>query len=231
MGHRYKFFFLVLWLGITLNKLTAQEGSKGKKKAESSESSTSSTEEKKKAVAMDSDNSKWIINIEVGLQPIYSVNSKTIPSFQGNLGLEYKVTPSMTLGLFGQSLIYHQNLDVANIDAKIIDLSSAEYNSLGLRATYTKSFGKVSIIPQLDLSYNFFLCKAIDYAIDKKSFLDYRYMSLTPKINFGYNFSETFMLGVYGGYNAQITALKGSKIDAFDPNAFIGGLVTRINVR
>ena len=167
---------------------------------------------------------KWSIYIEAGAVPIASLNSKTILSYQGQLGLEYNLFSKFQLGLFGQTLLYHQNTDIANIDNKIIELSSIEYNTLGLTTGYRLQLNKIVVCPRLDLGYNLFLAKSIDYPTDKTNFLDYRYLSLTPKVNLGYQLTDGFMLGFNLGYNQQMTALKGTKREEFNPNNYVVGL-------
>ena len=70
----------------------------------------------------------------------------------------------------------------------------------------------------------------MDYNLDNTSFLDYRYLSITTKIGIYYKFSENFALGFFGGYNLQLTALKGQKIETFDPSSFVVGLGAKIGV-
>jgi TonB dependent receptor len=174
--------------------------------------------------------SKLGIQLEAGMLPIQSLNSATINSYNGSLGLNYNLFSNFHIGLFGQSLLYHQNLDVANIDNKIIDLSSIEYNSVGLRLLYKIPLGKFSITPQLDASYDFFISKAIDFGQDKKAFLDYRYLTLTPKLNLGFNITESTMLGIFGGYNYQLTAIKGKQLEEFNPTGVTGGVMMQVQI-
>jgi hypothetical protein len=174
--------------------------------------------------------SRWGIQIELGALPVQSLNSSTLNSYCGSLGLNYNLFSKFHIGLFGQTLLYHQNIDVANIDNKIIDLSSIEYNSVGLRLIYKLPIGKLSVCPQVDAAYNFFISKAIDFSEDKKAFLDYRYVTVTPKLNLGFNITESTTLGLFGGYNYQLTAIKGKKLEEFNPTGIMGGMTMNIQI-
>jgi hypothetical protein len=164
------------------------------------------------------------MRLELGILPISSINSKTIPSFQGLLGMDYRVADNFHLGIFGQNSLYHQNTDIANIDDKIIELSSIEYNSFGLSPSYKIKTTKFIIIPRIDLSYNIFVAKSIGFTDDKTAFLDYRYLSINPKINFGYLINDGIAIGLNLGYNNQISAFKGKKLEEFNPNTVNGGI-------
>ncbi len=171
------------------------------------------------------------LNLEVGMQPLKSYNTRTINSADALLTLQYRFLGQLKIGVFGKMLMYYQNLDLANIDSKLIELNTIEYNTLGVNLGYQIDIKKVSISPRVDLGYSLFLAKAIDYAQDKKAFLDFRYLSLTPRLNVSYRFTEGFHLGVYGGYNTQLTALKGKEIKEFNPNAWNAGISATVLLR
>jgi outer membrane protein assembly factor BamA len=90
-------------------------------------------------------------------------------------------------------------------------MGSIDYHTFGLFLSYRIGNKKVILEPKLDLGYSIFNAKSVDYDLDNTSFLDYRYLSLAPKLNLHYKLSESFSLGIYGGYNFQLTALKGEK--------------------
>ena len=166
----------------------------------------------------------WSMRLEMGILPISSINSKTIASFQGLLGMDYKLYKQFQIGVFGQNTLYHQNTDIANIDDKIIELSSIEYNSFGLSPSYKIKTSRFILIPRIDMSYNIFVAKSIGFTDDKTAFLDYRYLSINPKINFGYLINDGIVLGINLGYNRQISALKGKFLNEFNPNAVNDGI-------
>jgi hypothetical protein len=178
----------------------------------------------------DSTQPRLFIEIETGLTGINSQGSETLICYQGQLGLSYRLFSQFRTGIYGQTLQYYQNLNIANIDNKIIELGSIDYYTMGLFLAYRIPLKKIGITPKLDLGYNIFNAKALDYDIDNKSFLDYRYLSVTPKISLDYQCTPNFALGIFGGYNLQLTALKGQKIETFDPNNYIFGLGARIGV-
>ena len=179
---------------------------------------------------IDSTQPRLFIELEMGMSPIKSLGSEPILCYQGQLGLSYRLFSQFRAGLYGQTLYYYQNLNIANLDDKIIELSSIEYNTVGLSLAYTFRKNRLSFTPKLDLGYNFFIAKALNFDLDSTSFLDYRYLSLTPKLGLEYMFSPYFSLGVFGGYNLQITALKGRKTDIFDPSSFVVGIAASIGV-
>lgn len=187
-------------------------------------------EEVKKPKKYTSDISNWGIQIELGVLPVKSINTQTLNCYQGSLGLNYKLFSKFYMGIFGQTLMYHQNIDVASIDYKIIDLSSVEYNSVGLRLLFKLPMGKFSFQPQVDGSYNLFVAKAIDYEQDNKAFLDYQYLSICPKLNFGFNLTESTCISLFGGYNMQINAIKGKTIEEFNPSNYTGGLNLTVQI-
>lgn len=168
--------------------------------------------------------SKLSINLETGIIPIQSQNTNTILSYQGQLALEYNLFSKVQVGIFGQTLLYHQNSEIANIDNKIIDLSSIEYNTLGISTGYKTKINKLVIYPKIDFGYNLFLTKSLDFPTDKKEFLDYRYFSITPKLNLGYAITDGFTLGLNFGYNKQLLALKGKLLEEFNPSSFTAGI-------
>lgn len=173
---------------------------------------------------------KWSMRLEIGILPISSINSKTILSFQGLLGMDYSIRQNFRLGVFGQSTFYHLNTDIANIDDKIIELSSIEYNSFGISSSYKIKSSKFIFIPRIDFSYNIFVAKSIGFTDDKTAFLDYRYLSLNPKINVGYAITDGFTLGLNLGYNKQVTAFKGRVLKEFNPNNINGGIFCEFHI-
>ncbi len=178
----------------------------------------------------DSTQPRLFIELEIGMTPIKSEGTETLNCYQGQLGLSYRLFSQWRTGLYGQTLHYYQNTNITNIDDKIIELGSIDYYTMGLYMAYTLSFKKIAMAPKLDFGYNIFTAKALDYNLDNTSFLDYRYLSITPKLGIDYQFSENFALGFFGGYNLQLTALKGQKIEAFDPSSFVVGLGVSMGV-
>lgn len=175
--------------------------------------------------------SKLSIYLETGIIPIQSQNTETINCYQGQLGLEYNLIKNIHVGIFGQNILYHQNTEIANIDSKIIDLSSIEYNTLGISTGYKTKIKKIVIYPKLDFGYSFFLAKSLDFPTDKTEFLDYRYFSITPKLNFGYAITDGFTLGLNFGYNKQVFAFKGQLVEEFNPNSFTAGLFANFSIK
>ena len=175
--------------------------------------------------------SKFSICLETGIIPIQSQNSTTQICYQGQLALIYSIKSKIQIGIFGQTLLYTGNYEIANIDNKIIELSSIEYNTCGITTGYKFQFNKIILNPKLDFSYNFFLAKSLDFPTDKNEFLDYRYLSINPKINLGYQITDGFILGFNFGYNYQMTALKGKKIEEFNPNTIQGGIFAEIPIK
>jgi hypothetical protein len=53
---------------------------------------------------------------------------------------------------------------------------------------------------------------------------------VTPKLNLGFNITESTMIGLFGGYNMQLTALKGKKLDEFNPNSMTGGITMSVQI-
>ena len=174
---------------------------------------------------------KFSIYLETNAIPIKSQNSTTQICYQGQLAIIYNIKSNIQIGIFGQTLLYTGNYDIANIDNKIIELSSIEYNTCGLTTGYKFQFNKIIFNPKLDFGYNFFLAKSLDFPADKNEFLDYRYLSLTPKINLGYQITDGFTLGFNFGYNYQMNALKGKKIEEFNPNTLQGGIFAEIPIK
>ena len=173
----------------------------------------------------------WSMRLEMGILPISSINSKTIASFQGLLGMDYRLVNNFHIGIFGQNTLYHQNNDIANIDDKIIELSSIEYNSLGISPSYKFKTSKIIITPRIEFSYNIFVAKSIGFTDDKTAFLDYRYLSINPKINFGYAITDGVSLGLHLGFNRQISALKGKFLEEFNPNSINGGIFCEFQIK
>ena len=179
----------------------------------------------------DSSFSKLNLILETGIQSVQSINSHSILCYQGQLELGFGLSNSLTIGVFGNTLFYYQNLDLSNIEGKIIDMSSIEYNTVGVSISYIFNLKKFEIVPKLDIGYNFLNAKAIDFNIDNAAFIDYRYLSLTPKLNFRYKLSDAFSIGLFGGYSNQVIALKGSKTEIFNPSSISIGLNTRILIK
>ena len=220
-------FILILILGIV--SLSAQN-----RKSETASKVVEKTKLKEvkdnSTISSTNDISKWTIHLQPGVIPVSSVNSNTIYCYQGQLGIDVNLTKELIIGVFGQTMTYYQNLDASSIDNKIIEMTSIEYNSVGLTLGYIIPINKLYFLPQISASYDLFLAKAIDFNLDKTAFLDYRYISINPKLNIGYQATYNFSIGIYGGYNSQITATKGSKTLAFDPNAWNAGLMARIKI-
>ena len=175
--------------------------------------------------------SKFSIYLETGIIPIQSQNATTQNCYQGQLALIYNIKSKIQIGIFGQTLLYTGNYEIANIDNKIIELSSIEYNTCGITTGYKFQFNKIILNPKLDFSYNFFLAKSLDFPTDKNEFLDYRYLSINPKINLGYQITNGFTLGFNFGYNYQMTALKGKKLEEFNSNTIQGGIFAEIPIK
>lgn len=178
----------------------------------------------------DSSQPRLFIDLELGIIPVKSQGSETLNCYQGQLGLSYCIFSKMRAGLFGQTLQYYQNLNIANIDDKIIELVSIDYHTIGVFFCYAFSVRKFRLIPKLDIGYNLFTAKSLDYEQDNSSFLDYRYLSLNPKLGIGYAISENLTLGILGGYNLQMSALKGQKLETFDTNNYSIGLSASIGI-
>ena len=175
--------------------------------------------------------SRLSIYLETNIKPVASLSTKTILCYQGQLALEYNLFSRFQIGIFGQTLLYTGNYEIANIDNKIIELSSIEYNTCGITTGYKFQFNKIILNPKLDFSYNFFLAKSLDFPTDKNEFLDYRYLSINPKINLGYQITNGFTLGFNFGYNYQMTALKGKKLEEFNSNTIQGGIFAEIPIK
>jgi hypothetical protein len=171
------------------------------------------------------------IYLQYNIIPIASQNTQTINCLQGQLGIDYKLFKNIQVGIFGQTILYHQNTDLANIDNKIIELSSIEYNTLGISTGYKTEINKFILYPKIDFGYSFFIAKSLDFPTDKTEFLDYRYLSITPKINFGYAITNGFTLGLNFGYNKQLLAFKGRIIDEFNPSSVNGGIFAIISIK
>jgi hypothetical protein len=174
--------------------------------------------------------SRWNFSIETGMIPVASENYQKLNCYQGLLSIGYRLFGELELGLFGQTLFYYQNIEASQLDNKIVDMGSMDYQTFGLSLAYDIPIKKLWLSPKLDFGYNIWNAKAIDYAQDNKAFLDYRYLSVCPKLRLGYSFNESLSLGVYGGYNMQLTALKGSKTELFNPTAYVIGLTTKIRI-
>lgn len=174
--------------------------------------------------------SRLSIYLETNIKPVASQNTQTIYCYQGQLAIEYNLFSKFQIGIFGQTLLYSGNYEIANIDNKIIELSSIEYNTCGITTSYKFQLNKIILNPKLDFGYNFFLLKSLDFPTDENEFLDYRYLSLTPKINLGCKINDGLILGLNFGYNYQLTALKGSKLEEFNPNGIQGGIFAIIPI-
>ena len=174
---------------------------------------------------------KFSIYLETGIIPIKSQNTTTQICYQGQLALIYNIKSKIQIGIFGQTLLYTGNYEIANIDNKIVELSSIEYYTCGITTGYNFQFNKFILNPKLDFGYNFFLAKNLDFPNDKNEFLDYRYLSITPKLNLGYAITDGFTLGFNFGYNYQMNALKGKKIEEFNPNTLQGGIFAEIPIK
>ena len=168
--------------------------------------------------------SRLSIYLETNIKPVASLNTKTILCYQGQLAIEYNLFSKFQIGIFGQTLLYTGNYEIANIANKIIELSSIEYNTCGITTGYKFQLNKIILNPKLDIGYNYFLVKSLDFPKDRNEFLDYRYLSITPKINLGFSISDGLTLGLNFGYYTQVTALKGSKLEEFNPNGIQGGI-------
>lgn len=168
--------------------------------------------------------SRLSIYLETNIKPVASLNTKTILCYQGQLAIEYNLFSKFQIDIFGQTLLYSGNYELANIDNKIIELTSIEYNTCGIATGYKFQLNKIILNPKLDIGYNFFLVKSLDFPKDRNEFLDYRYLSITPKINLGFSISDGLTLGLNIGYNKQVTALKGSKLEEFNPNGIQSGI-------
>lgn len=164
--------------------------------------------------------SNWSLNAELGGIPVKSNNSATLYGVLGQLGLNYSFKHFGMIGVYGQTMFYHQNLDAITIDSKIIDMNSIDYSAAGLSLGFRFRKHKIEVTPKLDIGYNLFVAKAIDYNIDRTSFLDYRYLSLNPKLYLGYCVTPFTTFGVNGGYYSQVKAYKGNYINEFNPNGF-----------
>jgi len=174
--------------------------------------------------------SRLSILLETGILPVNSVNVTSFICYQGQLGLAYRIFPRFHFGLFGQTLYYYQNLEISNIDDKILEMGSVDYHTFGLFLSYRLGWKKIIVEPKLDLGYSIFNAKSIDYDIDNTSFIDYRYLSITPKLYLHYKVSESFSLGIYAGYNLQLNAIKGEKTNAFNPSNYVVGVSARVFV-
>ena len=174
---------------------------------------------------------KFSIYLETGIIPIKSQNTTTQICYQGQLALIYNIKSKIQIGIFGQTLLYTGNYEIANIDNKIVELSSIEYYTCGITTGYNFQFNKFILNPKLDFGYNFFLAKSLDFPTDKNEFIDYRYLSITPKINLGYQITNGFTFGFNFGYNYQMTALKGKKLEEFNSNTIQGGIFAEIPIK
>ncbi|MFN6328854.1 MAG: hypothetical protein ACK4WA_08765 [Chitinophagales bacterium] len=232
--------FLIVLSEVVISDLSAQNRRSGKPlsaltKVDSAVSERKKDEEELKkstdlSHSFQTRASRWNFSIETGIIPVASENYQKLNCYQGLLSLGYKLFGELEIGLFGQTLFYYQNLEATQLDNKIIDMGSMDYHTFGLSLAYDIPIKKLWLSPKLDIGYNIWNAKAIDYAQDNKAFLDYRYLSVCPKLRLGYSFNESLSLGVYGGYNMQLTALKGSKTEIFNPTSYVLGLTTKIRI-
>ena len=220
--------FLVVFAEVVLSDLSAQNRQTAKPLSALSRVDSAVSERKKDEEILkkkveqsrlyQTSASRWNMSIETGMIPVASENYQTLNFYQGLLSLGYKLFSELELGLFGQTLFYYQNIEASQLDNKIIDMGSMDYQTFGLSLAYDLPIKKLWMSPKLDLGYNIWNAKAIDYAQDNKAFLDYRYLSVCPKLRPGYYFNESLSPKIYGGYNMQLTALKGIKTEGFNPN-------------
>jgi hypothetical protein len=168
--------------------------------------------------------SKWSLSAEMGVCPVKSTISETIYSVIGQMGVQYNYKHFVMIGAYGSTMFYHKNNDVPVIDTKIIDMNSIEYNTIGLSLGLRFRKWNLEVQPKLDVGYAFFVAKAVDYGVDRKSFLDYRYLTLNPKLYFGYCITPFTTLGLNVGYMTQKEVYKGKIISEFNPNGFNGSL-------
>jgi hypothetical protein len=165
-----RLIFILVFIVFTLANLYSQNRENPKNKYNQANLKSKSKAEKLETEKLP----RWSMRLELGILPISSIHSKTIPSFQGLIGMNYQVFNKFHFGIFGQYTFYHQNTDIANIDDKIIELSSIEYNSFGLSPSYKFKTLQFILIPRIDLSYNIFVAKSIGFTDDRTAFLDYR---------------------------------------------------------
>ena len=90
--------------------------------------------------------SRLSIYLENNIKPVASQNTKTILCYQGQLALEYNLFSKFQIGIFGQTLLYTGNYELANIDNKIIELSSIEYNTCGIATGYKFQLKKMLLL-------------------------------------------------------------------------------------
>ena len=109
--------------------------------------------------------SKFSIYLETGIIPIKSQNTATQICYQGQLAILYNIKRKLQSGIFGQTLLYTGSYEIANIDNKIIELSSIEYNTCGITTSNKFQFNKIILNLKLDFGYNFFLAKSLDFSM------------------------------------------------------------------
>ena len=89
---------------------------------------------------------KFSIYLETNAIPIKSQNSTTQICYQGQLAIIYNIKSNIQIGIFGQTLFYTGNNEIANIDNKIIELSSIEYNTCGIATGYKFQLKKMLLL-------------------------------------------------------------------------------------
>lgn len=168
--------------------------------------------------------SKWSMNAEMGVLPIKSLSFGTAPGFLGQIGVNYNYRHFVSLGVFGQSLLYHASNDLLSLDEKTIDLSSISYSSFGPSLGFRFRAFNIEVMPKLDIGYNVLVGRAIDFPTNPKGFIDFRYLSLNPKLYVGYCFTPFMTIGANIGLNRQVHSYKGRELEEFNPNSVNGSL-------
>jgi hypothetical protein len=173
--------------------------------------------------------SKWNLSMEVHRVRITSDIFEPKNTSQIQLGLDYQLCQNWRLGIFVALLAYPNNPDLALIEQKSIRMQSLLYQSGGLSIGYLHRKGKIFVQPKCDIGYNILNIEAADFEQNRNQFLDYRYLSATPKLQLGLNLYK-LVIGITGGYQHHLTALKGDILKEFNPNSYQLGVFVSMNI-
>jgi hypothetical protein len=180
-----------------------------------------------------SDKSKLFTQIDFTGSPTLKINGSTSATVSGSIAAGFQATPNLSIGFYGSTNLYtSQKGEAYNITdiSKVIEVNTFRQSTVGLTLGFTINPKHiVQFTPEIRGGYSFMNIQGVDFATDQKSFIEYHYININPRLNIGFKVSDYATFGINGGYQIP-HFVKGTALSIYEAQHPTAGLFFRFQL-
>jgi hypothetical protein len=180
-----------------------------------------------------SDKSKLFTQVDFSGSPTLKINGATSATVSGSIAAGFQATPNLSIGLFGSTNLYtSQKGEVYNVTdiSKVIEVNTFRQSTVGLTIGFTiNPKSVIQFTPEIRGGYSFMNIQGVDFATDQKSFIEYHYVNINPRLNIGFKVSDYATFGINGGYQIP-HFVKGTALSIYEAQHPTAGLFFRFQL-